>query len=156
MKPTCAVSIIAHNLTVIINANGFGQSGTREIKERVFFSFFVTKKTMVPAACKTKSRNFAPFINRFRCGAISGTGTRDVCKLRLFIEQESDWACNEIPHDFTSIIDIIQSGGTKLSAGSRNINAGEDIRRCLRSKGVSQNNARLKCKDETRENPNYE
>src|SRR5882672_3899851 len=106
---------------------------------------------MVPAAGKTKPRNLALLVNRFRCGTIDGTGTLDVCKLSLFIKQEPDWACSESPHDSISIIDVIQSGETKLSAGSRNINAGEDIKRCLRSKGVSHNNIRLKCEDECRE-----
>ena len=32
MKPAGAVSIIAHDLTVIINSDGFSQIGTREIK----------------------------------------------------------------------------------------------------------------------------
>jgi hypothetical protein len=63
MKPAIAVSIIANNLTVIVNADGFGQSGTREIKQRVL-TFFVAKKAMHSAAGKTKSRNFAALVNR--------------------------------------------------------------------------------------------
>src|SRR5262245_1820385 len=56
MKPACTVSIIAHDLTIIVNADGFGQNGTGKIKQRVF-PFFVTKKAMAPAAGKTKSRS---------------------------------------------------------------------------------------------------
>jgi hypothetical protein len=32
MKPAIAVSIIANDLTVIVNSDGFGKIGTREIK----------------------------------------------------------------------------------------------------------------------------
>src|SRR5262245_36867719 len=120
MKSAGAIAIIAHDLTIIVQADGFSQIGTKEVKERVC-TFFMTKKAMDPAAGRTKSRNFALRVHRFRCGTIYGTGRLDVCKLRLCIKQEPDWACCESPHDCTSIIDVIQSGETKLSAGGRNI-----------------------------------
>ena len=64
MKPATTISIIANDLTVIINPDSFGQIGTGKIKQSVF-TFLATKKAMHSAADKTKSRNFATIINRF-------------------------------------------------------------------------------------------
>src|SRR5215471_20084484 len=149
MKPSTAVSIIAHDLTIIVQADGLGQRGTRDIKECIC-PFLVTKKAMSSTASKTKARNFAPLVHRFRRGTLSSIGTRNVCQLRLCVEHESAWACDEIPHDCSCIVDVIQRGETKLPARSRNINAAEEIGSCVRSEGVSPNNDRLQCQGEAR------